>query len=116
MFIVGIAVVLLSRYAYGFDYLQSEWAYMLISAGITIAFSVILGMFSLAIPINRVLRFSDRALICNAVGHQRKDNKRLSFLALLITLGLWGFTLFYESKNLIFELVIFIVFIIASVM
>lgn len=116
VFIVGIAVVLLSRYAYGFDYLQSEWAYMLISAGITIAFAVILGMFSLAIPINRVLRFSDRALICNAVGHQRKDHKRLSFLALLITLGLWGFTLFYESKNLIFELVIFIVFIIASIM
>lgn len=116
VFIVGIAVVLLSGYVYGVDYLKSELVYMLISAGITIAFAVILGMVSLAIPLNRVLRFSERALICNAVEHNRKDNKLISFIALFITFALWGFTSFYESKNFIFEFVILLVFIIASVM
>lgn len=112
----GTAVCLFAWKGMSTNILATYSSNMALAFVITMLFSVILGSASMLLPLNNVLRFSERALLNGEIESRRKKGILVPTVSFVLTSFLVFFTYVKRTGTLLEECVIFFVLITASIM
>ncbi|SHO47748.1 ABC transporter permease [Anaerocolumna xylanovorans] len=111
----GTVICLFAWKVMSVNYLKEEAGYMLVSFAVTMFFAIVLAMVSISIPLNHVLKYSERALLNNEIEKNKTRISAVPVVAFAITLFLWGLTSIWNTGNLLTECIIFMLFIVTSI-
>jgi putative ABC transport system permease protein len=112
----GTVICVFAWEAMSINYIKTEFSNMVLAFGITMLFSLILGSISIILPLNNVLKFSERALLNGEIERNSKTGIMIPVLSFALTCFLWFFTSIKSTGNLLVECVIFIIFIASSIL
>ncbi|SHI05571.1 ABC transporter permease [Clostridium grantii] len=114
--LAGITICAFACKVMSINYIKTEFPSMVMAFGITMLFSLILGSISIIIPLNNILKFSERALLNGEIERNRKKKIIIPALSFVLTCFFWIFTSFKSTGSLFTEFVIFIIFIATSIL